>query len=218
LKRKHAVEPKRKENNMPYSPIKSLPQTDETRALTDLISSELTASCDKFHFSFNGVTRTLSPVAGRILLGPDKKTNDITVKRALHTFAQGQRASPLWSIVLKYDADAWASFMDYARDHEVLFDCLFYSSSRHQYEHRGVFSFWMPHTAEAEIPRTQMVGLNGLLFKKAAIRIVTKADKVIVVIKLLEAGFFHRAPPAQEPEAAQEAAKIENPSPQQLFP
>ena len=47
-------------------------------------------------------------------------------------------------------------------------------------------------SCEYELTQDNFTGIAKLYFKKGGIKVVKKEDKVVVVVKLLEAGFYHR--------------------------
>jgi len=200
---------------MSYATLDPKPLTEETRKLTKNISDEV-PKFDKVHFGFNGAT--CWPDYGidygrgymrRVMLPPNKQTNDQNVKVVMKDFANGHKTSKLWTIVLKYSIEHWNNLMTWAKTKEVTFDAMLYSSRGGNFIHRPFFHCFMTRNESCEYQLTQdnFTGIAKIYFKKGGIKIVKKADKVVVVVKLLEAGFYQRYHYVVEPKNPQTGDK-----------
>ena len=206
---------------MSYPTLDPKPLTQETRKLIENISDEV-PKFDKVHFGFNGATswpdygieygggymgrvytllgyqEEVPPPAAacrrRVMLPPNKQTNDQNVKVEMKDFANGHKTSKLWTIVLKYSIEHWNNLMTWTRSKEVTFDAMLYASRGGHFIHRSFFHCFMTRDESCEYQLTQdnFTGIAKIYFKKGGIKIVKKEDKVVVVVKLLEAGFYQR--------------------------
>ena len=182
---------------MSYPTLDPKPLTQETRKLTKNISDEV-SKFDKVHFGFNGAPQPGRGYGrgyiGRVMLPPNKQTNDQNVKVKMKDFANGHKTSKLWTIVLKYSIEHWNNLMMWTRSKEVTFDAMLYASRGGHFIHRPFFHCFMTRDESCEYQLTQdnFTGIAKIYFKKGGIKIVKKEDKVVVVVKLLEAGFYQR--------------------------
>jgi len=181
---------------MAISPQKIQP---EARGLAERITTDFSDNAyDKWHFSFNGAADwfDLNGQQCRTLLNPDKKTNDQRVKKELKIHTYGHRVSPLWTIVQKFSNDKWDNLMRYSNTGEnpLLFDCLLYNSRRGTWKNYSLFRCIIPcdKSGQYTIVKEQLTGDNKWLFQKVEMKIIKKEDRVIVVVKLLDAAFYER--------------------------
>ena len=174
--------------------IKPLSITSEICPLAELVTGNLfpNSTWNKFHFGFNGSSPSYMSAVGRILLNPEKKTNNQEVKRDLEKFADDHKVNPLWTIVLRYSLENWMQLMEYATTHELVFDMMFYNSTKIKFEHKTLFKCWMTQnkSCEYKLDKNQMIGDANSHFKKGGIKVIKKADEVVVIIRLLESGFY----------------------------
>ena len=165
--------------------------TEDTRKLTEMVADEdLTKRYNQVHFGFNGAPP--EGFSGRIMLRPDKHTNNQKVKSELKKFAHGHRARRLWTIVLKYPIDHWDNLMTWAKTNELVFDAMLYSSRTGRHIHRSFFHSFMTRdeSCKYELRRDCFKGDARLYFKEGGIKVVKKESEVVVVVKLLESGFY----------------------------
>ena len=178
---------------MSYPTLDPKPLTEETRKLTEHIFHEGEVSkYDKVHFGFNGASPEWGN--GRIRLHPDKQTNDQNVKVEMKDFANGHKTSKLWTIVLKYPNDHWDNLMTWTKTNAVTFDAMLYASRGGYFLHRPFFHCFITRNESCEYKMTSdnFTGIAKLYFKKGGIKVVKKEDKVVLIVKLLEAGFYQR--------------------------
>ena len=165
---------------------------DTTRLITNICDDEEVVKFNKVHFGFNGSSAEWGGY--RVMLPPNKQTNDQNVKVEMKDFANGHKTSKLWTIVLKYSIDHWDNLMSWAKTKAVTFDAMLYSSRGGNFIHRPFFHCFMTRdrTCEYKLTRDNFVGIAKIQFKNGGIKVVKKEDKVVVVVKLLEAGFYQR--------------------------
>ena len=163
----------------------------KTRQFTKQIASDFeNKGYDKCHFSFNGSQGQFV----RILLEPNKKTNIQSIKHKLQYSLNRHRARSLWTIIQKFSLKEWENLMKYSNSgqNSLLFDCLLYNSRRSTWSNYPLFNCRIPEdkSFEYKIIKEQLVGDCKWLFKEVGMKIVKKEDMVVVVIKLLESGFY----------------------------
>jgi hypothetical protein len=178
---------------MTYEPISPKPLTATTTELGKLAHFNMSSKYDKYHFGFNGAPRgDLRGIISRIILDPTNRTNKQEVKRDMETFAQGHLISPLWSIILRFSLQNWGNLMKYAETHPLLFDMMFYSSHNGTFENHSIFKCWITQdkSHSYKIDKDDFISDSRITFKRAEIKVKKKETEVVVVIRLLEAGFY----------------------------
>ena len=182
---------------MSYTPINPSAMTHEIRELGKLVHFNMNQRYDKYHFGFNGApSGDFSGMVSRILLDPTSRTNNQAVKKDMETFAQGYRVSPLWSVILRFSLENWGNLMKYAATQPLLFDMMFYSSRSGTFENHSIFKCWMTQdkSHSYKIDKSDFISDSRITFKRAEIKVKKKANEVVVVIRLLEAGFYEVYP------------------------
>ena len=165
--------------------------TEETLNLTkNIVDDDILSKYDKIHLGFNGAPPP--GAAGRVLLNPHSHTNDQKVKIEMLKFANGHRESRLWTVVLKYPISNWDRLMTWAKTHELVFDAMLYGNSGRNTLYKSFFHCFMTRdeSCEYELTSDNFAGISKWQFKKGGVKIVKKDEEVVVVIKLLEAGFY----------------------------
>ena len=184
---------------MAYCAIQPHSLTPTVAELAKLVHSETSDCFDSYHFAFNGAPDAASIYCRRILLEPDKRTNNQEVKKKMTILVQQRRAIPVWSVVLKFVPENWKAFHTYAETRELLFDLMYYDSKSGTFENRSLFKCWLTQDAEKQprdyaLDKSCFLGDSRIHFKKGAIRVVKKEKQVVVVIRLVEAGFYDISP------------------------
>ena len=186
-------------STMAYTPIDPSAMTPEIKELGKLVHFNMNSHYDKYHFGFNGApSGDFSGMVSRILLDPTSRTNKQAVKKDMETFAQGHRVSPLWSVILRFSLENWENLMKYAATHPLLFDMMFYSSRSGTFENHSIFKCWMTQdkSHSYKIDKDDFISDSRITFKRAEIKVKKKDNEVVVVIRLLETGFYDVYPPS----------------------
>ena len=86
--------------------------------------------------------------------------------------------------------------MKYAATQPLLFDMMFYSSRSGTFENHSIFKCWMTQdkSHSYKIDKSDFISDSRITFKRAEIKVKKKANEVVVVIRLLEAGFYEVYP------------------------
>jgi hypothetical protein len=165
--------------------------TPERRELAKLVSHQVGPHYDKFDFTFNAAPSPQAISSGlihTILFGPKKKATQQKVKKSMKTFVKEGKQRPLWSIILRYSRDNWERLMEYAETRELSFDLMYYDSSYGSLNIQPLFKCWMTlnKSWDYTIEQGQFIGDSAIHFKKIGIRVVKKAEEVVVRVCLLE--------------------------------
>jgi len=165
-----------------------------TKQLISLLNHNVTINYDKIMFVFNGISNNSFSIGTyKIRLCPNKQTNDQQITYKLKQFDQGHKANPLWTIILKYSLEEWDNLFTYSKENELLLDIMYFDSNKILFEYKNILrcSITMNQSYEYTLNKGHFPGMNSILFKNGAIKVLKKQTEVIILIRLLESGFYY---------------------------
>ena len=97
------------------------------------------------------------------------------------------------TMFLKYSLEEWDNLFTYSKENELLLDIMYFDSNKILFEYKNILrcSITMNQSYEYTLNKGHFPGMNSILFKNGAIKVLKKQTEVIILIRLLESGFYY---------------------------